>query len=315
MSDQKDRNTGQWHNPLLKNEERERIEKELTEEEITEYAKIWEASGKFSPPAGLSLNERVTMLEDQVDNEVVIVPMYRSKSFKSAVGAFVAASVLFSLLYFLKPQNIAYDQQYLTEAGDRIEVILPDGSVVQLNASSELKFSSENWEKERGVSLVGEAFFEVQKSTVPFIVRSGSMNVTVLGTSFNIKNRNSQNQVSCLSGKVSVDSDGNGEVILTKGLATMVVNGSLPKQPYETDIEQIDSWVDGKFYFQETPLSEVFQEVERQFGVIIASDLDFTTQNFNGYFVDDDLHKSLTIICLSAGLQFNVNGSKIEIFN
>ncbi len=315
MSDQKDRKIGQWHNPLLKTEERDEVRQELTDAEISEFSRIWESAAEYRPPKGLSVKDRLASLEEKIDEDLRVVPMYRSKSFKNAVAAFVAASVLFGLLYTLKPDNVLYDQQFLTEIGSRKEISLPDGSIVQLNASSELKFSSEGWKKQRNVSLIGEAFFDVKPSDVPFVVSTGLTNVTVLGTSFNVKNRNDHSLISCLSGKVSVDYDGAGRVVLTKGLATQVYEGKSPTNPYEIEIDQIDSWIDGKYYFRETPLNEVFEELERQFAIAIISDLDFTSQKFTGYFMDEDLQKSLSIICMSAGLNFNINGSNVEIYN
>ena len=314
MSDQKDNNIGQWYNPLITNADRENISEELSDKEIEEYDKLWKASRNFSPSSGLKSADRWERFEEMND-EVTIIPMYRSTSFRKAIGAFIAASVLFALLYILRPIDATYDQQFLTSAAQNMSLELPDGSIVKLNAQSELKYSSDQWDEERRVVLSGEAFFEINKNQIPFIVNTGSTNIKVLGTSFNVKYRNDGNVVSCLTGKVSVQTEGNGEVILTKGLATMVIDGQSPLQPYPVDEEEIGSWVNGKFYFNETPLSEVFGEIERQFGVTITSDLDFSSQGFTGYFVNDNLQKSLSIVCLSAGLQFTVDGKVVKVYN
>ena len=100
MSDQKDNNIGQWYNPLITNVDRENISEELSDKEIEEYDKLWKASRNFSPSSGLKSADRWERFEEMND-EVTIIPVYRSSSFRKAIGAFIAASVLFALLYIL----------------------------------------------------------------------------------------------------------------------------------------------------------------------------------------------------------------------
>src|SRR5690606_15777064 len=97
--------------------------------------------------------------------------------------------------------------QCTTGYGETRKINLPDGSLVVLNANSELKYES-NWQQApmREVWLQGEAFFEVVKTTEEkqFIVHTGSLDVEVLGTQFNVHNRHQKVQVVLSSGKVKL---------------------------------------------------------------------------------------------------------------
>ena len=72
-------------------------------------------------------------------------------------------------------------------AGQRAELVLPDSTRVWLNANSKLVYSTSFKEGIRQVELDGEAYFDVKHNgDNPFVVRTKSMNVTVLGTEFNV---------------------------------------------------------------------------------------------------------------------------------
>lgn len=95
---------------------------------------------------------------------------------------------------------------------------LPDGTRVWLNQNTEIEYPSEFSGKERNITLKGEAFFEVKRDVAhPFIISSGSIKTTVLGTSFNIKAYDTDHpEVNVRTGKVKVESDEN-TVFLVRG--------------------------------------------------------------------------------------------------
>jgi transmembrane sensor len=94
-------------------------------------------------------------------------------------------------------------------------VDLPDGSRVYLNQGSEITYPG-GFDHERTVRLLGEAFFEIMSDPVnPFTVRSGNVVVSVLGTSFNVKQAGQAGEVEVYveSGKVRVGKESTGEFI------------------------------------------------------------------------------------------------------
>ena len=298
---------------MVTDEDREKLKQALNEEDIVDFDKVWESAAEFNPPKGKSLEDRWATLENEIDDTSGVVPLYRSPTFFKALGAFAAASVLFALLYLLKPADTVFDQVHSTALADNQEITLPDGSSIRLNADSEIRYSSEKWNKDRSILLNGEAFFDVVKSDIPFRVVVGGSEVTVLGTSFNIIQREEEMVVACATGKVSVASD-NENVIITRGLASKVRSGHAPSPPYEVDIDLIGSWINGDFHYNNSSLTQVFNEIERQYDVSINSNLDFDPIQFTGYFNNKDLEKSLSIVCLTAGLTFEIDGKEVTIY-
>jgi ferric-dicitrate binding protein FerR (iron transport regulator) len=71
--------------------------------------------------------------------------------------------------------------------GQKTLITLPDKSKVWLNAKTTLKYSSDFNQKNRELYLDGEAYFDVAKKKIPFIVHTSAINLKVLGTAFNVK--------------------------------------------------------------------------------------------------------------------------------
>ncbi|MBN2775257.1 MAG: FecR domain-containing protein, partial [Prolixibacteraceae bacterium] len=97
-----------------------------------------------------------------------------------------------------------YRVDYSTIAGEQLTVNLPDGSVVDLNGQSSVKYNPYWWKVNRTVKFEGEGYFEVEKGKY-FSVVSNNGITTVLGTSFNIYSRDENYEVNCLTGKVQVE--------------------------------------------------------------------------------------------------------------
>lgn len=92
---------------------------------------------------------------------------------------------------YLAYQNIDLSKPVYKEVcslkGERLVVLLEDGTRVWLNADSKLVYPEQFAKDKREVSLVGEAYFEVKKDiSKPFMVQADEMNIRVTGTSFNV---------------------------------------------------------------------------------------------------------------------------------
>lgn len=86
-----------------------------------------------------------------------------------------------------KTDTLSY-VRFVAPIGSRSIAYLPDGTVVWLNAGSELKYDLKGGKNSRNVDLVGEAFFKVKTdASRPFIVKTSGLNIKALGTSFNVK--------------------------------------------------------------------------------------------------------------------------------
>lgn len=188
-------------------------------------------------------------------------------------------------------------------AGRHLLATLPDGSTVELNASSAISFKPYWWRFSRTVHFEGEGFFRVQKGD-KFTVVSRLASTQVLGTSFNIYARDNQYQVTCHTGKVKVISKNKDEGILSPGYeAKLSLDGKVIIYK-RADTKSSISWIDNKFIFTAVPLKRVFEEIARQYNVNITmpDNLNF---NYTGYFTKDkSVDSVMGLVCKPFGLSF-----------
>jgi transmembrane sensor len=180
-----------------------------------------------------------------------------------------------------------------TPTGRQYQLILPDGSKVWLNASSALTFPTIFSAKgNRMITLSGEAYFEVAKDkSRPFIVKTNTQEVKVLGTHFNINSNHSTVRTTLLEGSVAVSPLGyiNGQegmalpasgVLLKPGEQAVQKSGKI--EVISVDTEQAVSWKDGWFYFKSASLSEVLNEAAKWYDLKITYKNDVPADRFTG---------------------------------
>ncbi len=142
---------------------------------------------------------------------------------------------------------------------------LSDGSQVELNLDSELRFF--NFKDQRRVALVkGEAFFEVRHDSAhPFIVRAGSGQTRVTGTRFNVWKYQDQVRVTLVEGSVLVSSDGDtGGYRLGPGMQAHYQTGDVEPQLSQTE-DNGDSlaWRNGRLVLDDLTLAEALPSINR----------------------------------------------------
>jgi transmembrane sensor len=309
----------QWVSGVLSADQRSEFEtwlKSHPEERdfFEEIELLWNNSEKIKIKKGLSQEERW----DRISKELSMQPESEQKTFTYSTFwrfASIAAVLLIMIGYYFWQAGRGM-VEIKSPRGIHQLVRLSDGSQVTLNAESRIEYDRNKWDKKREIILSGEAFFEVMKGK-EFIVKSGFVITRVLGTEFNIRSGEEQVEVACLSGKVEIASDQRDHVpvILTPGYASMVVYDSIPKDPYRFDHDQTLGWMKGEFYFNSTPLEEVFSELEKQFNVKVQLKEEIGDQLFTGVVREGDIHSALDKICLSAGLRYSISGnSEIVIY-
>lgn len=159
--------------------------------------------------------------------------------------------------------------------GSQARVILPDRTQVWLNAGSALKYARSFGTDKREVSLTGEAYFEVAPDSLhPFLIRSGSVGVRVVGTKFNLKAypEESHIDVSLKEGKVEVafPAPGRSEtVMLSSGRELSYNKRTWSASIRETDPYEASAWINGELRFTDKPFGEIAKALERRFNVHI----------------------------------------------
>ena len=154
--------------------------------------------------------------------EIKTIPLTQNWFFR------IAAVLVIGLGLFLGFQNFSSSTVY-AENGALNSFNLPDNSEVVLNSGSEIEYRKWNWSNNRALELNGEAYFKVAKGQ-KFEVNTSLGKVTVLGTQFNVKQRDNRFDVTCYEGKVKV-TYGDTETIITKGMSVAFVEGKSIAMP------------------------------------------------------------------------------------
>lgn len=222
-----------------------------------------------------------------------------------AIAASIALFIGISSWFYLTG-----DTKIWCPPAQMLTVALPDGSLVNLNAASTIKFNKKNWSKNRRVQLEGEAFFKVIKGS-KFEVFTETGKIKVLGTTFNVFSRNNCLEVYCETGKVAVTS-GN-TVLLKPGMKTQTSNGST-LQVIKAEQKHEGAWQQGDFWFKNAPLTNVIAEIERQFDVTIKYN-DLSKRFYTGYFSRHSLTGALSTVLDPMQLKFKKEYKTIYIIN
>jgi transmembrane sensor len=204
-----------------------------------------------------------------------------------------------------------------TAYGEKLNFRLPDGSLVWLNAGSELNYPEKFDSLERVVYLKGEAFFEVEKGhDWPFSVICDNLTTTALGTSFNIKNeRDGVLSISLISGKVKVENGLTDEnVVLLPGQQLKYSQESNKTVIGSFGMNQVTGWKSGLLQFVNASFEEVREELEKWYGVKISvSGQPSRKWNLTGNYQDQNLELVLKRISYIEQLNFTIKDKSVQI--
>ena len=215
------------------------------------------------------------------------------------------------------------------------KTILPDSTVVWLNASSTISYPSYFDGNTRTVELIGEAFFDVTRDeTKPFIIQSGKLQVNVLGTSFNFKHYKEDIHavLAVETGTVVLSAGSAATTTLQAGEYATVDNKTLKTEVYnipvvssskkkddreastatrmiaeETNTDQFSSWRNYKMIFHDEPILNVLNELSRRYNA------EFEIQGneikdyvYTATFSDMSLEDILKLLKLSAPIDYTI---------
>lgn len=213
--------------------------------------------------------------KNQSEEQSVIKPLdsglFRRLSIWSASAAAVITIAFFTWnkLHSI-PENVM--QTVHAPFGQTVSIQLSDGSKLWLNSGSTVTFPKTFTKELREITLTnGQAFFDVvHESKRHFIVHTKTLDVTVLGTSFDVKayDNDGQAKVSVKSGKVGVTLRNNPEqpaLMLLPDKQVVVQNKRLAFRINEISAPTIATWKDNRTILEDELLSEVFHALERKY--------------------------------------------------
>ncbi|NQZ45394.1 MAG: FecR domain-containing protein [Flavobacteriaceae bacterium] len=213
-----------------------------------------------------------------------------------------------------------YHKLYIPN-GQKFHVTLSDGTKVWLNSGSTLTFpprfeaSAEN----RIVYLEGEAYFDVaEDKDFPFIVTVNDLNVKVLGTEFNVSAYRQQAAVATtlIEGSVRLY-DGNSS---TNSIQLHPnEQGTFDKydktlSAQEVDVQLFTAWMENRVVFNDMPLSQILQILERTYNVdIVNENTTIGEEKFTGEFDVEDIQTIFKALSTSINFDYELEPHRITI--
>ena len=156
-----------------------------------------------------------------------------------------------------------------TKWGQKLNMTLADGTKVVLNSGSTLCFPERFEGNSREVELMGEAFFDVVKNKdKPFMIRSGDITTTVLGTSFNINAYPDEEEVAVTlaTGKVKIAS-GDSTVFISPNQQAVFNHLNKTLSIFQVEISPYIDWKNGIIHINDATLAETAAILERWYGI------------------------------------------------
>jgi len=202
--------------------------------------------------------------------------------------------------------------------GEIKEITLGDGSEVLLNAGTTFKYPKTFDEKTRTVYLEGEAFFSIHKNEAnPFVVKTHTISVKVLGTQFNVKAYTDEEKITTTlrSGKVEVETKAGKSNILMPNQQLTYDNQTAGVQIADIAPEDAMGWTKGDLIFVDNTLKEIMQILERRFNISIEADrkLLMEKQIYTVKFLQNESIEQLMTILedLTGIFTYKTNGNKL----
>jgi Fe2+-dicitrate sensor, membrane component len=224
--------------------------------------------------------------------------------------------LLFAFYLFLKPNNINTYEMF-ADKGQKASLILPEGSKITINSNSRITYNSSYNQKERRVTLKGEAFFRVvHNAEKPFIVQCEEVNIMVLGTTFGIKAYEDENNISVVlnSGKIRLITP--SERIEMNPNERIIYN----KTTHQTSIEKVNAedftdWSKNRLRFENEPLEIIMKAISRMHNIsIILDNSDIKNLRFTGTIDNTNIESAMHAITLTSSISYKLRDGVIHLY-
>ena len=260
------------------------------------------AQAKSTPPKDIQPGTSKAILT-LANGSTILLDSAQSGPLTRQGGASIVKLDSGKLAYTTKQrsQNEVLYNKLETPRGGQYQLTLPDGSAVWLNAASSIRYPTTFAGPTREVEITGEAYFEIAKNTaMPFIVKAGQTQTTVLGTSFNINAYEDENKVitTLLEGAVKFGHRQESQAANRQAANEQVANeqvankqgpnkedekllhpgeqGALQETTQVVTVQQADTyqaiaWKNGQFDFDNKTLAVILRQISRWYDVDISN--------------------------------------------
>ena len=229
-------------------------------------------------------------------------------------------------------QTLVYDKSETSKAieyhtlnvpyGKKFKLQLADGSKIHLNSGSSISYPSQFIEgKNRGVTLTGEAFFEIAHDSLhPFLVNADHLQISVLGTKFNVQSyiEDETTDVVLVDGAVDLApngiSDNKDQFRLSPGEMGSIKKNNNKIVITETTPAIYTSWMEGKLIFRDISFNNMVKKLERHYDkTIVNNNKSLANEKFSASFGKIEVTKLFESLKKYHGIDFIASGDTIYI--
>jgi transmembrane sensor len=257
------------------------------------------------------------------------------------IAAALTGAIIITALYTHHERSTNVSGTVSTRPGSRSRLQLPDGTQVWLNADSKLTYKIDGQSPTREVQLTGEAYFDVAKDkNRPFILHTTTIDIRVLGTSFNVQcygnEKNTETSLFQGSVEVTLKNIPDKKIILQPSEKLIVHNNeisltniktkeaepddeplmTLGKVHYQQkDNSYIESlWTKNQLAFDNRSFEEVANQIERWYGVkVTITDNKLKNTRFSGVFEDESLAQVMQALQLIGDFHYTIRKKEVTI--
>jgi transmembrane sensor len=233
-----------------------------------------------------------------------------------AAGA-VAVALLVVTAWFYSSSPEAAPDVFATQVGEQKEITLRDGSQVTLNYASQLTGSAEKQDRARHFSLKGEAYFRVEHTGSPFIVSTMNADVEVVGTEFDVRERDGELEIGVVRGAVKVRVMKGGKdstLMLTKNQVGFCPRDGFPQRLSDIASVEYPGWLHGKLLLDHTAFPAACRELEMRFGITITvHDQTMKSKVITGILDARTAERGLAALCELTGKHYTHAGTTFTV--
>jgi len=272
-----------------------------------EWLDEWERTNSlFTPDTATTLNN-ITGHQQTSPQPVPSTSRPKTLIRFRLIAAAIATIALITAIYALK--NIFLYRSMSTAYGETRSIILPDGSLVSMNANTTVRYSRFGFGKNnRDVFLSGEADFTVTHSgSQPFTVNTDKdLKVRVLGTRFTVYTRGEKATVVLREGKVELQYKEEKQLLQPGDLFT-AHKGARANVRHVANPENLSAWKDHEFLFEETSMSELAGMIKDNFGLSVHfDDQALSNRRISGSLHADTATELLDVIAQLLNIHYTI---------
>ncbi|SHM19006.1 FecR family protein [Chitinophaga sp. CF418] len=233
----------------------------------------------------------------------------------STVWWMAAAVVIAAGIWALYPKRDEKKLVVYVPREQQNRIVLPDSSVVWLNADSKLQYN--DGAQRREVMLSGEAFFDVKKGARPFVVKAGNSITTVLGTSFNIKAYSGEpTLITVASGKIRVEDEKKHITVLTANKQITLEKQTDSSAERTVNATVYHAWINGGFEVNNETFESIANMLSRKYDVAFHFENDALKKcTFIASFDEHTpMERILELLCKINNSTYRISQDKKEIY-